>query len=87
MKRRDVRRDSMPRYLRGLAAGGVAGYGLDSLTRDVAHALTVALALEVRTTVRKDVARPTHPHILAVVDLQVLGTAEAAAEASRESDR
>jgi hypothetical protein len=52
--------------------------------RDVAHALTVALALEVRTTVRTDVVRPSHPHVAPVIDLQVRATADAAAEAATE---
>jgi streptomycin 6-kinase len=78
--RNALARASAPRYLDGLARRGVTGYAAADLARDVVHAMTVELALEVRSAVRTDIVRPTHPRVARVMPQVIRNTAEAAAE-------
>jgi aminoglycoside phosphotransferase (APT) family kinase protein len=66
------------RWAAELARRGVAGYGVERLTRDAAHASVSLLALEVRNAVAA-AAPPSHPRIPATAALARRCAAEGAA--------
>src|SRR6185436_2232626 len=66
------------RWAAGLERRGVAGYGVERLQRDTAHAAVSLLALEVRNAANSD-ASPSHPRIARTASLARRGAAEGAA--------
>lgn len=81
---RAVRDALAARYVAGLRARGVLGYGVERLTRDTAHAAVSLFALVVRNAASRDFVPPPHPRVAGAVELERACAAEGAATLRRD---